>query len=74
MKNNEFSKAENFYIGVAKFTDGDRLVFDFDTYDQANNYYEQVCRVLVHWTLIEYKNGKAILIHDCSGDGIFNAE
>lgn len=74
MKNNEFSKTENFYIGVAKFTDGDRLVFDFDTYEQANNYYEQVCGALVHWTLIEYKNGNAILIHDCSGDGIFNAE
>ena len=43
----------------------------YATKEEADEYYSRMVEEIVRWVLIDYEFGKATLIHDCAGDGIY---
>lgn len=58
----------NFFIAIAKFDTGEIVALTFDDYDGANDYYSDHGGSLVWWTLLNYRNNAAKIIHDRAGD------
>lgn len=57
---------ENFYILIAKFTNGERIALTFDTAKAADNYHREHRHDITQIVVIKHEFGKVTLIHDCT--------
>ena len=62
---------KKFLVGVVWFANGTRSAHIFVNKEEADEYYSKMVADIVRWVLIDYEFGKATLIHDCAGDGIY---
>lgn len=65
---------KDFLVGIAWLSSGKAVTGVFVDYEEADKYYACNINKIVRWVLIDYKFGKATLIHDCSGDGVYKTD